>query len=294
MFAMKNILVALALCIASVLPARQAVCAERILAGGSGWNKIALIRMDDGKIDWIYEIPEHRECNSVDFTREKNIIYANRSCARLIDVKKNLLWEFRAAPGEEVHTARQLPSGGYLLGICGEPARIVELDRRGKISRETLFDTGIKGAHGQFRQIAKLKNGNYLVPLLNSRKVVEVAPGGAVKREFETGVSFFSAKELPNGNWLLSGDGGHIRELDPGSGKVVRSVSNANLEGARLLFATEVCPLKNGNLLVSNWNGHSSDKSQPKILQIDRSNRVVWTLPSGDEIGNVSAICLVK
>jgi hypothetical protein len=52
--------------------------------------------------------------------------------------------------------------------------------------------------------------------------------------------------------------------------------------------------LKNGNFLFANWNGHVKDKSQPKIIEINPENKVVWTLPSNDKIGNISTVYFLE
>jgi hypothetical protein len=47
---------------------------------------------------------------------------------------------------------------------------------------------------------------------------------------------------------------------------------------------------KNGNVLVANWNGHSKDKTQPKLVEFDPKNLVVWKMAPNEAISNISAV----
>ncbi|MBR6389674.1 MAG: hypothetical protein IKS15_06090 [Opitutales bacterium] len=271
-------------------------CAEKLLIAGCNFNSIMVIDKATGAKDWVYEIPQYRECECASLSKDKKfLVYANRQNVRLVNFKtKEQVWELPMPPQQEAHTARFLPNGNILVGICANPkARILELDRSGKILKEANFETGISSPHGQFRQIIKNKKGNYVAALMGRRVVVEVGANGEILKEVDVKAPFFSVKELKNGSWLLSGEGGRIWIVNPETGEVLRKIDNSNIEGAKLLFMTEAQMLKNGNILASNWNGHSPDKSQPKLMEIDKNNRVVWSLKNDEGISNISAVVLL-
>ena len=279
-----------------MLFALGAHCAEKLLIAGCNFNSIMVIDKATGAKEWVYEIPQYRECECVSLSKDKKfLVYANRQNVRLVNFKtKEQVWELPMPPQQEAHTARFLPNGNILIGICASPkARILELDRSGKILKEVNFETGVNSPHGQFRQIIKNKKGNYVAALMGRRVVVEVGANGEILKEVDVKAPFFSVKELKGGSWLLSGEGGRIWIVDPETAEVLRKIDNSNIEGAKLLFMTEAQMLKNGNILASNWNGHSPDKSQPKLMEIDKNNRVVWALKDDEGISNISAVVLL-
>ncbi len=188
-------------------------------------------------------------------------------------------------------TATEIVRGRYLLGICGHPARIVELNRKGKVVDEFTFETGIDRVHNQFRQILKTKRNTYIVPLFGSGDVVEIDRDRKILKRVKAGGNLFSVKLLRDEFWLVGcGDAHKWVEIDSRLGRVSRTVHSDSLSGISLLFVAEVCPYENGHILVANWNGHSKDKMQPKLLEIDKQNRVVWQLENTGEIVNVSAV----
>lgn len=271
--------------------------AQKLLIAGCNFNKIMLIDKASGAKKWVFDIPDYRECNSASLSKnKKTLVYSNKHEVCLVDFKtKEIVWKFKPEEGQEAHTAHFLPNGNILVGVCAIPqARILELDKNGKILKETNFETGIENPHGQFRQIIKNKKGNYVVPLIGKGTIAEINPKGGIVRNINLKAPIFSVKELKNGNWLLSCDGGRIFIVNPNTEEKLRVIDNSNIDGAKMLFMTEARMLKNGNILASNWNGHSKDKSQPKLMEIDKNNKVVWVLKDDAEISNISAVSLVE
>lgn len=270
--------------------------AEKLLIAGCGWKKIMLIDKKTGAKEWVYEIPNYVDCNCVDITPDGKIVYSNKISAALVGLNKDLIWEYKVSKGEELHTARSLENGNFLLAICGHPARFVELSKEGKLISETKFDTGIERVHAQFRFITKNKSGNYLVALWGKRKIVEVSKSGELVREIPLRSGAFGIKELKNGNYLVScGDAKALELIDSSTGQLLRRIDNSNLESDfKILFAASAQQLDNGDIIFANWNGHSKDKSQPKLMQIDQNNRVVWFLENDEGIANISALKCIK
>ncbi len=266
----------------------------KILIAGSGWNQIMLISKNTGKAEWVYDIPNHVECNSVVLTKDKNILYTNKANVRLINLKKETLWEFSINKDkEEVHTAIELSNGNIMLAICGKPARILEFDKKGTQKKEITFDTLVENKHGQFRQASKTKKGTYIVAILSRKIILEMNDKGEVLNEVPTSFPVFSIKELPDENWLISGDGGNVQIVNPKTREIVRQINNKNLEDVKILFGTDAKMLKNGNIMISNWNGHSTDKEQPKLFELDKNNKLVWKLETDEPIKNISAFFIL-
>lgn len=268
---------------------------EKFLVAGCGWDKVAVVDKRTAHLDWVHTIGKGEDCNDVEVTRERNILYAYTSGARLITPEQKVVWDYKVGREEELFTATQLPKGGYLLAVCGHPARIVELDKNGKPVKEITFETGIKPVHNQFRQIEKTKRGTYLIPLFATGELIEMTASGQILHRIEVGGTPFSVKQLKKGKRLLvgCGDGHRWVEVDASTWKIDRSVASDDLEGVTLLFVAELSRYQDGTTLLCNWNGHSKDKSQPKLLEISRDNRIIWKLPDSEQIRNISAVwCL--
>lgn len=243
-------------------------------------------------MEWKHAIGKGEDCNDVELTKEKNILYAYTSGARLITPLQQVVWDYRVkAKEEELFTATQLPSGGYLLAICGHPARIVELDRNGDVLKEIHFETGIERVHNQFRQIEKTKHGTYLIPLFATGRLIEIDEKGKILNQIQIGGTLFSIKQLKNKKLLVAcGDGHKWVEVDSRSWHISRTISSDDVLGVSLLFVAELFRLRNGRTLVCNWNGHSKDKLQPKLIEVDRKNKVKWQLIDHGTIKNISAV----
>lgn len=264
---------------------------EKLLVSGCGWKQVAILDKQTGRIEWSHPLGEGEDCNDVEITREGDILYAYTTGARLIDREQHTLWDFKTRKGEELYTATQLPEGGYMLAICGTPSRIVELDKQGQPIEEIAFDTSITGVHDQFRQIVKTPQGTYLIPLMGKGEVVEMTKEKKIVNRAECGGNPFAIQILKNGHWLVScGDAHNFVEIDPESKQILRKVGSDDLQGFDLLFVAELVRYANGNTLISNWNGHSSNKLQPLLIEVDPNNQVVWTLPLHPDIVNISAV----
>lgn len=280
----------------AILISNNALSKGRLLVGGSGWNKIAMINKETKLPYWIFQIPNGGECNSVTYTKAGNIAFSFSKGAAVVNQNANILFTYQAKPGEEVQSITEIRKG-YLLGICGTPSRIIELSKYGEVKKEITYDTGIKNAHSQHRQIRKTKKGTYLVPLVGGGKILEIDSEGEIIREVKVEGSPFSISELSNGNWLIPcGDAGFVIEINPNTGEVVEKIDSETIGGGiKLGFVAETIRFKNGNTLICNWLGHGGDKSQPILIELNSENKVVWQLENGTpDVGLVSAVHLIK
>ncbi len=267
----------------------RANAGDKLLIAGSGWNKVAILDKDTKQIEWSYEV--EGECNNMIYTKKGDIAVAYKSGASLINKAGDVLWDFKAEKGEELFSVAQLKKGGYMLAMCGNPARIIELSEDGKVVHELKYDTGIEHPHSQFRQVKPTDRGTYIVPLLTG-DVREIDRDGNLVRSVKIKGNVFSVVELPNGNWLLPcGDAGFYAEVNPETSEIVERVDREDIEGVKFAFVAELVRYKNGNTLISNWLGHSRDKTQPLLIEVDAEGKEVWRLNNGTEgVGAISAV----
>lgn len=265
---------------------------DKVLIAGSFWDTIAVVNRTAGDvIEWKYGLPENSECNSVEIVPGTgDVLLSYRRGARVVRRDSTngggtIVWDYAdVADGEELQTATRLTDGGYLLGICGTPARIVELDSTGlHVRREVRYDLGIEPAHAQFRRIVKAKNGNYLVPIITNGKVLEIKDDTTLVAEFNLGGTPFSIRELANGNMLAGlGDVHCALEVDRSIGGLVRRIDD--IPGVKLHFVAQSEQLPDGNLMIANWQGHIpvEERDAPQLIEIGAMGTPVWSYDGRD------------
>ena len=270
---------------------------EKLVLAGSGNPAVMIVDKQSGAVEWKHALEKGEECNTVAVTRQGNILYSYKKGAKLIGTDHRVIWDYKAPEGTELQSATLLKDGGFLLGICGNPARLIELDKNGKERNRVEIDLQIEKPHGQFRQVFQLRNKNYLLPVMGKQKMMEINRKGAVVAEFPTGGRAFSSLELRDGNILLPcGDGHFFQVIDRKTGKELKRVTSEDVQGASLLFVGQILDAGKGNLLICNWYGHTKDATvdEPQLIEVDANGKVLWSLNDKENLGNVSAACLVS
>jgi len=264
---------------------------EKLLVGGIGWSKIAIIDKASRDMEWVHTLAPDEECIDVDITAKGEILYAYKQGAKLIKRDGTVVWDYKAGENEEIHTASVIESGNYLLGICGIPARIVELNKNGEPVKEVPFNTATPEIDRQFSQILKTPQNTYLVPLTYKRKISEIGEDGRFIKSVLCGCSPNSVKLANNGYWVVScGEGQSFLEINPVTKKIVRTVTTDMLNWGSLLYVSELIRYKNGNTLIANSNMNNDDKSQPLLFEIDSSGYIAWRMPYNPNIGNITTV----
>ena len=279
----------------SLLTSSCSTSKSNYIIGGSGWNEIALVDNQGNKL-WSHQLEKEQECNSVSQFSEGKLLYSFKQGAKLIDENHQTLWEYLCDKGLEVQSASLTDNGNILLGICGNPAQILEFSAKGEKLVDISFKTGIKNPHAQFRKVSKTKNGNYLIPLLGKKSIFEIDTRGELVREVQTESSVFSLVVLKSGNWLLScGDTHKMIELNPKSGEIVWELRENDIKGVPLRFVAEAKRLKNGNTIICNWGGHTHDKTKTaQVFEIDANKKLIWKIEDYKNLGNVSTLDIVE
>ena len=264
---------------------------EKLIIGGFDWQKIAIIDKASGEIEWTHDLSPEEICCDVEVTPKKEILYAYKGGAKLITRNHDIIWDYKTQENEELYTATRLESGNFLLGICGIPARIVELDKNGEFLKEVTFNTGTSDISQQFRHILKTPQDTYLVPLTSKRKISEISEDGRYLKSAFCGSRPYAVKLGENGQWVVScGEGKYFLEIDPETKKEVRKVETSSLNWGTLLVVSELERYKNGNTLIANWNPDKADRSQPLLLEIDLENKIVWRLSNNPQIVSISTV----
>lgn len=261
------------------------------MIGGCNWDKIGIVDKKSNQLIWTHQLEKGDDCNDLEVTKSGNILMAYKGGARMITRDHKVLWDFKVEPKQELYTATELKNGNILLAVCANPSRIITLNGNGEKLNEQNFNSGIEHVHGQFRQILLTSSDTYLIPLMGKGEVIELDKNSVVKKQVKVGGNPFSVKILQDGKWLVAcGDAHRLVTVDPQKAMVVDSVGNSMVKPVSLLFVAESSPGLKGTTYIANWNGHSKDKTQPKIIEIDKNKKVIWSLAQNDQIANVSAL----
>ncbi len=270
---------------------------DKIFISGCGWEQVVLIDKNTKQIEWSYDLQKGDDCENITLTKNGDLLISYKNGAKLINAKKEIIWDYKLEEKGELYTATQMSNGGFLLAHSGSPAKIIELDKKGKVVKTLSFDTGVESLHGQLRLLIKAKNGNYLFPIMGKGEVVELNPDGKEIMRFKVDGNPFSIVELKNGNLLVScGDAHSALEVERNTGKLIRKLGQKDIEGISLNFVAQIVELNNTNKLVCNWNGHAKgeDLKQPALIEITPANQQVWQLSEGNGIGRISCVFPVE
>jgi len=262
----------------------------KLLIAGSGSDSIAVLDRETKVVEWTYAIPEGGECNCAVVTNEGNVLFSYSKGARLVDFEGNTIWDYpKEEENQEIQTAIQTADGGYMLGVCGFPAKFIFLNAEGKKASETQFDTKIPGRHSQFRQVRFSKYGTIIVPMMGNGYVFELDPDGVVYNQFRAGGGLFSLEELPDGNLLVSGGSG-VAEFNRNTGAKITQIVKDSLPGVKFSFPTQSQRLSNGHTILSNWQGHEQNPDQATIIELDSNGQEVWVLDSCPAVRFISSV----
>lgn len=287
----------LLLVIAVLIGGFRAAAQDKILVAGSGNPSILLVDKQTGKVEWQHALEKGEECNTVALTKEGNVLYSYKKGAKVVTWNHQVVWDYPAPDKTELQSATLLRNGGILLGICGNPAQFIELDKKGKEVNKVTFDLEVEKPHSQFRQIFQLKNKNYLIPVMVKQKIMEINRKGKLVAEHTIDGRAFSSLELSDGNLLLPcGDNHYYLIVDRKTGKELKRITGDDLKNASLWFVAQVLELKNKNLLICNWGGHTKGSivDEPQLIEINKDGKAVWTLNDKQNIDKVSAACYLE
>jgi len=183
------------------------------------------------------------------------------------------------------------------------PARIIEVDRNGKVRREVKLQVDHPNAHADTRLVRKIANGNYLVAHEADGRVREYDAKGKIVWQYDVplfgkapkgghgpeafGNSVFSASRLANGNTLIGTGNGHsVLEVDR-AGKIVWKIEQNDLPGITLAWVTRVERLPNGNTLIGNCH---AGPENPQLIEVTSDRKVVWSWKDFTHFGNSTPV----
>jgi hypothetical protein len=284
-----------------VLFASAAFAQHRILMQGN--DRLAIVEKD-GKVSWEMKWGGIHDLHVL----ANGHILVQQGAAAVAEIdpeKKAVVWKYdstkqnSAGKPVEVHAFQPLGEGKLMIVESG-PARIIEVNRDGKLLKEVKLQVKNPSTHSDTRLVRKLKNGHYLVAHEADGAIREYDADGKVVWEFDVplfdkprkgghgpeafGNQAFAALRLENGNTLVATGNGHsILEVTPEK-KIVWKVEQNDLPNITLAWVTTLEVLPNGNYLIGNC--HAGEKN-PLIIELEpKAKKVVWTFDKYDLFGN--------
>jgi hypothetical protein len=278
---------------------------RKVLGSEQNTKKIAIVG-PGGAVEWEYALPKRFAVHDISILPNGNILtHLNNTQVVEINPKKEIVWEYVAKPKEgstlpvEVHAIQRLDDGKTLIAESGN-ARLVEVDKDGKITKTVPLGVIKPSSHRDTRMARKLPNGNYLVCHEGMGMVREYDGDGKTVWEYKLdlngkprsngtnghdghGIEVFGAARLANGNTLIGG-GNNNRVIEVNKeGKVVWSVEQDELPGVHLCWVTVPRVLPNGNIIIG--NAHAGPNN-PQLIEVTRDKKVVWTFKNFKTFGD--------
>ncbi len=288
---------------AAIIVATSTAAQHSVLVQGN--SKLAQVNAK-GEITWemrfggIHDIHLLKGGNILTTRNFKRLVEIDQKSGQVVwsyDASKNNGNEGRAM---EIHAFQPLKNDTFMIAESG-PARIIEIDRDGKLLKEVKLKVGNPHPHRDTRLARKIANGNYLVSHEGDGVIREYdGTDGSVVWEYSVplfgkdragghgpeafGNQAFSVLRLKNGNTLIGTGNGHsVLEVTPDK-EIVWELHQNGLPNITFAWITTLEVLKNGNLVIGNCHAGSD---QPLLVEIDRkSKEVVWTFDHFDTFGN--------
>jgi hypothetical protein len=283
------------------------------------YQTIYLVR--HGKVEWTYSIPTHMMVDGKsqmtelsDCTRFSNgdILFSYRLGASIVTPQKKVIWDYRAAPNTEIHSAEPAGKNRVLLAQDGIPTKLLLINTAsGKVEKELELPSAYPDKVDGVRRAHLTKAGTFLVGLMNEHRVAEFNTDGKEVWSFTCPITWtgshpkrytltaWDVVRLKNGNTLITGDEyGYVLEVDP-KGQTVWEVGKNELPGYPLDVVQEIGRLANGNTVIANWvAGNTKPEDWPstiQIIEVTPAKKVVWALRQwkDPDLGPASSIQLL-
>lgn len=247
-------------------------------------KKLRMFFVKDGKVRWQYYNKKDRgEISDAVLLRDGHILIAHQYGIAEVTQDDKTIWSYPASEGTEIHTIQPIGKNHVIFIQNGKPAKAIVMEIPStRIVQEFELPYNEKGSvHGQFRNARLSSSGTLLVANMGMGFVGEYNANGKEINRWQLGGAW-SVAEQPNGNLLVVGRRGNVREIKR-NGETVWSYDASKIGFTQ---AQKALRLKNGNVIINNWYNEWNKvpldtlNAPLQAVEITPDGKVVWQLRS--------------
>ncbi|MCA9178769.1 MAG: hypothetical protein KDB14_30110 [Planctomycetales bacterium] len=251
----------------------------------------------DGKPSWTYPASTRDgyvlNDGTVILTLSKSQRYSGGAVVSIAPGgQETLIWK---GTQSEVNSAQPTSDGGFVITEAGANPRLLEVDSSGKVKVEFPLACQKENYHMQTRMARKLADGTYLAPHLFNFAVFHYDRDGKLLGKLDTTAPNdaehkihtwpFTAIRHGDGHTLVCcTHGNRVVDFDS-TGKIVWTLTNADLPGNWLQDPCGGQVLPNGNFVITSYAAGRSDPNAPKLFEVTPDKKVVWKYADGQKVG---------
>lgn len=246
---------------------------HRLLLADEGNQKIHYVNLLDTTKNWSIPVSSNRDMQLVG---DNKLMVSNGSGYEEYDLLTHQQTK-RVTVGSQIQSTFRISEQETYVGIDGAVPKISVIDMASGKSKGTI---SIQPAI-TLRIIRPTANRTFLVGGKDAGMVYEFDSTGKKVWEANVGGSPYMAVRMPNGNTIVStGYGAQIAVVDKNS-KVIRmfplNPKDASLTAIKPNFFGGFQVLDNGNIVVTNWQGHGSGMGANgvQLLEFDSTGTIV-------------------
>lgn len=244
---------------------------HKFIAADTTTKEVFIIN-ESGEKAWSYKAPDKPQ--DVSILPNGNILLCCKTIVVELTMNKEIVWKFERKG--EMHSAQRLADDSTLVGHTSE-GKIYFISPEGKVINEFKTTYTTKNKHRIFRRIRQAQDGRIYIGHHGDGVCRIYNPKGEV-----TGTvthykdRCFSAMPMKNETILLTGE--ERLKIVNHKDEVLWEVSTEELN-KKVVALTSAKQLKNGNILVTNWQGHVKKKgrTQPAMIEISSDKKIVWS-----------------
>ncbi len=267
----------------SALPGKGLSQFDFLYAGEAREQNMYIVK--NGAITWEYKGPKDKgEISDAVLMTNGNILFAHQFGVTLITPEKEVLWNYDAPKGCEIHTAQPIGKDYVVFIQGGDTARVFIVNiKKGEKVHSFIIPTKMPpSVHGQFRHARLTARGTYLVAHMDMGKVCEYDVNGKELFAVKT-PGVWSVEALKNGNMLICCRT-QVIELDR-KGETVWDIQLKDIAGYNINSPQIATRRPNGNTIINNWFNQWSgtvDLINPPVqaIEVTPDKKVVWVLKS--------------
>ena len=244
---------------------------HRFVCVDNGANRLVHVDQLRKGGDWSVDLPAG--ARDIQLLEADVLLVSHGSGAGEYSLKDGRLIRLISDKYRNINSARRLPDG--IIILVSRSGEVFALDNEGKETGRFKIDyKNLDIRLARFNAAGNL----LVVQTKEPRCVVEADMTGKVVRTVPLSGKGYRAQALENGNLLVSiGDSVKVVEIDA-QGEVVHFVGGKEKHpDAGLDFFSGFELLPNGNIVVANWLGHGKQGTAPHLYEFDRQNNIVWS-----------------